>query len=242
MNPHPKPLNWVAGQVPKGGGWRRRQIESDAERHDVEYSNVTDLDMPAPQKKLDWPWHHNHDHPGLMYYELVCFTDDKEDKTLTQSCDFAPWIYGCDLDGNLTSLQERDDCQKQCRCVPDNPRPAVVNWPEGAVPRPGFWKRDAADAAVEGQDTISNEASEGTVLPAAGNGHSAASADAENELSVSETTRKLLPRHDWTVICHTNNAPSKQWTDLCTKEPWSYVCDEGGKMKSSKQFDRCDQL
>lgn len=50
------------------------------------------------------------------------------------------------------------------------------------------------------------------------------------------------PLHDWAMICHPNDQPSKEWTELCRKEPRKYECTEAGKLQYAKQYSECDRL
>jgi hypothetical protein len=247
MNPKPKPLNWAQGQVPKGGGWSKREIDSDETKANVQVEARQEQPVVIPHPWVQpWPWSHDDGAAWSPGYEMVCFTNDEQSKDLTKSCDMGPWIYYCETDGNMSSIQARDDCNKQCRCVAMDPRPSPINWVVGQMPHPpGLRRRTTIEANTAAGISIEAEAVE--------EAFSNPDQGSESALGLStvglqacdpagQTFSKLERRHYWTVICNPNDQPSKAWTDLCRKEPWSYVCDAGGKMSYAKKFEKCDEL
>ena len=95
MNPKPKVIGWAVGQIPKGaGGWGKRNDEDQqVERGAGLDSNTvpTPAIGPKPQAKQFHPA------AGFFFYDLVCYVDRKEDKTLTTSCQFDEWEVYSDV-------------------------------------------------------------------------------------------------------------------------------------------------
>lgn len=226
MNPHPKPLNWAIGQVPKGGSWGKRGEVVD------QVASPDDKAVAAVDLMEAWP----REDPFVDYvdYRLVCFQNDRPDRELTVSCaNFDPWHYWCDLEGNVTNWEPRDDCQRQCHCVAQNPSPIVLNWP-------------AAYARVQQtlvQDELEESDTEMAVV-AQVEEIDAQILDSEDRHATVNTPpgKQLLARHDYAMICYPNNEPSRAWTQVCSGMPWQYSCTGDGTLEYRRKYDQCDRL
>ena len=64
-------------------------------------------------------------------------TQQKANKELWELCNASPYVYRCLGDGTMTKQQYLPHCSSLCKCHDMNPRPKILNWAIGQVPKGG---------------------------------------------------------------------------------------------------------